>query len=367
MQTIFVSPEFPLNRRMRKAVRRGKLRVVREGGERLSLGGEMSRLRTETCITSGAQNGGGGAAEKNIFLLPYNPDSKYSKNWAREKANRFRKEMDAARKGERVVDWNCARAWEGEPMNVGEGLAVARYNCPQGVGRESRGLLLWQGNPDANGIFGLVEAATGAQQVGGVWYALWKLDLQHFVHPEDEEGGPIIPIGELRKKLGWHPRYNPRTPFQIRRAAVADALVSDMLFSTRRVLRVMVPDISDDGRLVEGGVRRVTVNAYERNPKAREECIAEHGARCCVCGFDFGRVYGEAIGKGFIHVHHLTLISQIGREYRINPKTDLRPVCPNCHAMLHHRRGPPLKPDELREKIRWQYYPRNKPEKSDGK
>ena len=39
MQTIFVSPEFPLNRRMRRAVRRGKLQVVREGGERASLGG----------------------------------------------------------------------------------------------------------------------------------------------------------------------------------------------------------------------------------------------------------------------------------------------------------------------------------------
>lgn len=32
MQTIYVPPNFPLNRRMRKAVRRGKLQVVREGG-----------------------------------------------------------------------------------------------------------------------------------------------------------------------------------------------------------------------------------------------------------------------------------------------------------------------------------------------
>ena len=39
MTTIHISPEFPLNRRMRKAVRRGKLRVVREGGERSELGG----------------------------------------------------------------------------------------------------------------------------------------------------------------------------------------------------------------------------------------------------------------------------------------------------------------------------------------
>ena len=39
MRTIYVSPDFPLNRRMRKDIRRGKLQVVREGGERLSLGG----------------------------------------------------------------------------------------------------------------------------------------------------------------------------------------------------------------------------------------------------------------------------------------------------------------------------------------
>ena len=39
MRTIYVSPEFPLNRRMRKDVRRGKMQVVRESGERSSLGG----------------------------------------------------------------------------------------------------------------------------------------------------------------------------------------------------------------------------------------------------------------------------------------------------------------------------------------
>ena len=43
MQTIFVSPDFPLNRRMRKAVQRGKLQVVREGGERSALGGGGGR------------------------------------------------------------------------------------------------------------------------------------------------------------------------------------------------------------------------------------------------------------------------------------------------------------------------------------
>ena len=46
MRTIHISPEFPLNRRMRKAVRRGKLRVVRVPGERLSLGGGSKKFET---------------------------------------------------------------------------------------------------------------------------------------------------------------------------------------------------------------------------------------------------------------------------------------------------------------------------------
>jgi predicted HNH restriction endonuclease len=89
--------------------------------------------------------------------------------------------------------------------------------------------------------------------------------------------------------------------------------------------------------LFEGATRLITVNAYERNPTARALCVQHYGAVCVVCGFDFGARYGE-IGKGFIHVHHLLEISQIGREYRVDPVADLRPVCPNCHAMLHRQR-----------------------------
>lgn len=96
----------------------------------------------------------------------------------------------------------------------------------------------------------------------------------------------------------------------------------------------------------EGMRRTVTVNAYERNPKARQACIAHHGAACQVCGFDFEKTYGE-IGKGYIHVHHIKPISEIGKSYEVDPKTDLVPVCPNCHAMLH-KRNPPFGVEELR-------------------
>jgi hypothetical protein len=108
-------------------------------------------------------------------------------------------------------------------------------------------------------------------------------------------------------------------------------------------------EIRDPTSLHEGAVTQVVVNAYERNPRARQECIAHYGSRCSVCDFDFEQVYGE-IGRDFIHVHHLVPLSEIGKEYQINPVQDLRPVCPNCHAMLH-RRMPPLSVLELKEKI----------------
>lgn len=102
-------------------------------------------------------------------------------------------------------------------------------------------------------------------------------------------------------------------------------------------------------RLKEGAVQRIEVNAYERNPAARRECLAHHGYACAVCTFDFAKRYGE-IGEGYAHVHHLRPVSEIGEEYEIDPIHDLRPVCPNCHAMLHRAR-PPLSIEELRERL----------------
>lgn len=103
------------------------------------------------------------------------------------------------------------------------------------------------------------------------------------------------------------------------------------------------PEVVDDpGRaLVEGGVSRVAVNAYERNPVARRRCIDHYGATCIVCGFDFGIFYGP-IGDGVIHVHHLHPLATDGGGPRVvDPVKDLRPVCPNCHVVIH-RRDPPL-------------------------
>jgi 5-methylcytosine-specific restriction protein A len=87
----------------------------------------------------------------------------------------------------------------------------------------------------------------------------------------------------------------------------------------------------------EGTAKDVVQTRYERNPEARKRCLAIYGYSCKICDFSFEASFGE-IGKGFIHVHHINQISEIGKEYDVDPEKDLIPVCPNCHAMIHSKR-----------------------------
>lgn len=99
----------------------------------------------------------------------------------------------------------------------------------------------------------------------------------------------------------------------------------------------------------EGAVLEVTLNRYERDPEARQACLKHYGLACAVCEMTFGDVYGD-IGRDFIHVHHLDQLA-MGGERKTDPIEHLRPVCPNCHAMLH-KRTPPVSIPELRKMLR---------------
>jgi 5-methylcytosine-specific restriction protein A len=109
-------------------------------------------------------------------------------------------------------------------------------------------------------------------------------------------------------------------------------------------------EIEKDKTYMEGAKVSITANAYERNITARNLCIQHYGVICYVCNFDFEKVYGD-IGAGFIHVHHIVPIATVEESYQVDPIKDLRPVCPNCHAMLH-RKKIPLAIEELSEKIK---------------
>ncbi|MGB7470785.1 MAG: hypothetical protein WBW58_15575, partial [Candidatus Acidiferrum sp.] len=118
--------------------------------------------------------------------------------------------------------------------------------------------------------------------------------------------------------------------------------------SSPSTINVFPDEVEEEeaNRLPEGAVFERLVNAYERNPLARQECIKKYGTNCYICGFSFGAIYGAAM-DGFIHVHHLRQLSEVGKHYKVNPIADLRPICPNCHAVIHHRSKQPYSIDEV--------------------
>jgi len=127
-------------------------------------------------------------------------------------------------------------------------------------------------------------------------------------------------------------------------------LVNTNQFPIEERLPTETQSFNEKQLLKEGKIFQVFVNKYERNQRARIECIEELGDKCFACGFDFGQAYGD-IAKGYIHVHHIKPLSEIKEEYQVDPKKDLVPLCPNCHSVVHLAK-PELTIDELKERLK---------------
>lgn len=102
----------------------------------------------------------------------------------------------------------------------------------------------------------------------------------------------------------------------------------------RNVQTVLDPASELDVLIHEGRLLRGVTTRYERKPQIRRKCLEHHGYACAVCRCDFKCVYGD-LGENFIHVHHLNPLAAIKDAHVPDPVNDMRPVCPNCHAMLH--------------------------------
>ena len=100
---------------------------------------------------------------------------------------------------------------------------------------------------------------------------------------------------------------------------------------------------------VEGAKTSVTVNKYERSRVNRAICLELFGFICGGCDARMADLYGP-IGEGVIHVHHLEPVSIMESPRPLNPATDLIPLCPNCHTIVH-RKSPPIGIAELRRII----------------
>ncbi|MBK7039974.1 MAG: HNH endonuclease [Bacteroidetes bacterium] len=108
-----------------------------------------------------------------------------------------------------------------------------------------------------------------------------------------------------------------------------------------------IPKIKSNQDFDEGFKHEIIKEVTYRNQKIVSLAKDQHGTICEVCQFDFGKTYGS-YGEGFIEMHHLFPI------YKGKRKTtaeDLRPVCANCHRMLH-RGKKLLSIEELKEIIK---------------
>ena len=155
---------------------------------------------------------------------------------------------------------------------------------------------------------------------------------------------PLIGHKELLRRF---PDYNwtPQMSGMLVPQQIGDEIFAEIQSSP---VHGFVPDsLERIERFAEGRPRTVTLTTYDRSSLARAACIDHHGFACAACGFSFQATYGE-LGASYIEVHHLRQLAEVGEEHEIDPVKDLRPVCANCHRMLHRQR-PPLSIEQLIE------------------
>lgn len=162
-----------------------------------------------------------------------------------------------------------------------------------------------------------------------------------------DEPVPIQDLIETAPQLPWRTGI-PGSGFPVKPEAVSALLI---------LLDEFAPDLEEAGpgelgpdEHWEGAVRSITVNRYERDPKARLACLEHHGYICQACDADLTQTYGDEFGRRAIHVHHVIPMATRGEEYRLDPIRDLVPLCPNCHNVIH-KTDPVLTPVEFRKQI----------------
>jgi 5-methylcytosine-specific restriction protein A len=166
------------------------------------------------------------------------------------------------------------------------------------------------------------------------------IDFEVLLNPDEE---PILTLDILKTgnlaTQNWTPQASG---ISIRPELVEEleAVWFDFLITQNIRHNPFIPLDSEAQKVyTEGTPNQIFITKYERNPFARSKCLERYGYSCSVCDFNFEQIYGD-IGKDFIHVHHLTQLANFGKTYQIDPTKDLRPVCPNCHSIIHKRRIP---------------------------
>lgn len=92
-------------------------------------------------------------------------------------------------------------------------------------------------------------------------------------------------------------------------------------------------------RYVEGRLIDVAMQRRERSSAARRACLEAYGFSCFACKANLKALY-TGLSVEVIHVHHEEPLSASNGERAFDPVKTMKPVCPNCHAVIHSRTPP---------------------------
>ena len=98
----------------------------------------------------------------------------------------------------------------------------------------------------------------------------------------------------------------------------------------------------------------------KRSKKLRDAAIehyrhADEKLYCTICGFCFENRYGD-IGKDYIEIHHEKPVYQYSDDgfesYITEAVEKVKPLCANCHRMIHRNVKRPMTIEELKHLLR---------------
>lgn len=185
------------------------------------------------------------------------------------------------------------------------------------------------------------------RQIGAIGAAFYKHSgIEPPTYTKGEGFAYFYFIGEYKKKIGWIMWDELKKALENLKIVETDTTQNDY----PDILPTEIMPFEEEKFYEEGKVTEVFVNRYERNREAREKCIEHFGRFCQGCGLDFGKFYGSNVNVS-IQVHHIISLAEIGKTYNVNPITDLIPLCPNCHSVVHSTK-PTLTIEALRNLIK---------------
>ncbi|MDR3173854.1 MAG: HNH endonuclease [Treponema sp.] len=120
-------------------------------------------------------------------------------------------------------------------------------------------------------------------------------------------------------------------------------------------------EVFDENIIIQEGIKIITEKeVYTRSSQLREYALAYYskhgGLNCFCCGFNFLDFYGKEFGENFIEIHHIKPIFQYHGDDLIQTIkkaiANVKPLCSNCHRMIHRHKRDPLQIQLLIDNIK---------------